>query len=184
MSENAENAAEVKHWFAMRVTFRRELTVKSKLDEAGIECFVPMQRKVKVVKGRKVSVMEPVIHNLIFVHAARKDVHQFKSQVSYLQYMTRRNETKNEPIIVPEWQMNDFIKVSTSAVDNLIYLDSNEMLIEKGTPVRIHGGSFDGVTGTFVKIKGKRSRKIVLTIQDVVSVAIDVLSYNYLEILE
>lgn len=184
MSENAVNATPIKHWFAMRVTFRREMSVKNMLDDAGIECFVPMQRKVNLVRGRKVSVMEPVIHNLIFVHTTRDDLQQFKSQVAYIQYMTRKNGTKNEPIIVPERQMCDFIKVSSSAGDNLIYIDSNERMMEKGTPIRIHGGSFDGVTGTFVKIKGKRSRKIVVTIQDVLSVAIDVLSYNYLEILE
>lgn len=29
-------------WFAMSATFRRELKARALLDDAGIECFIPM----------------------------------------------------------------------------------------------------------------------------------------------
>ncbi len=168
----------------MRVTFRRELVVKQMLDTAHIENYIPMRRESRIVKGRKLSVMVPVIHNLIFVRASKDVLQAFKSKVPFLQYMTMRNGAKNEPMVVPDYQMNDFIKVSQSDDSNLIYFDSSEVNIAAGTPVRIHGGAFDGITGTFVKVKGKRSKKIVVTVQNVLAVAIDALNYDYMEILK
>ena len=34
-----------KKWFAIRVTYNRELKVKVELEAKGIECFVPMSYK-------------------------------------------------------------------------------------------------------------------------------------------
>lgn len=172
-----------KQWFAMRVTFKRELAVKQMLDVAHIENYIPMRRETRLVRGRKLAIMAPVIHNLIFVHAEKDELQMFKSKVPYLQYMTVRHDGKNEPMVVPDWQMNDFIKVSSSDDDKLIYFDSKEVNMSAGTPVRIHGGAFDGLTGTFVKVKGKRSKKIVVAVQNVLAVAIDAFNYDYMEIL-
>ena len=41
-------------WFAMRVTYRREMKAKRLLDEAGIENFVPLRFAVRYRYGRKV----------------------------------------------------------------------------------------------------------------------------------
>ncbi len=171
-------------WFAMRVTFKRELTVKQMLDTQHVENFIPMRREQRLVKGRRVLVMTPVIHNLIFVRAAKKWLQQFKGTVPYLQYMTNVEGGKRIPIVVPDWQMNNFMRVSMSDDSNLIYFDSVDDGIAAGTPVRIHGGPFDGLTGTFVKIKGKRNKKVVVTVQNVIAVAIDALSYDYMELIK
>lgn len=173
-----------RRWFAMRVTFRRELTVKQMLDAEHIENFIPMRREMRLVKGRKMNVIAPVVHNLIFIFSERQALQEFKAKVPYLQYMTTRCDGKNTPIVVPTSQMNDFIKVSSSDDRNLIYFDTSEERIAAGTPVRIHGGAFDGLTGVFVKVKGKRSKKVVVEIQNVLAVAIDTLNYDYMEILK
>ena len=52
-------------------------------------------------------------------------------------------------------------------------LGSYEINIEKGTKVRIHGGSFDGTEGVFVKIKGKRNRRVVVLIEGLAAIAIN-----------
>ena len=172
-----------KQWFAMRVTFRRELGVKQMLDVEHIENFIPMRQEMRLVRGRKVKVMVPVIHNLIFVHAEKELLQSFKSKVPHLQYMTVRTAGKNQPIIVPESQMKDFITVSSSDDSNLVYFDAAECSIPAGTKVRICGGAFDGVTGNFVKVKGKRNKKVVLAIQNVMAVAIDAFSYDSIEVI-
>lgn len=184
VQENSANSDEAKLWFAMRVTFRRELNVKQMLDDVGIENFIPMRREVKIVKGRRMQVLVPVIHNLIFVYAEKKRLQEFKAGVPYLQYMTNVEAGKRVPIIVPEYQMNNFIKVSSSEDSNLIYFDSVGEDIAAGTMVRIHGGQFDEVTGTFVKIKGKRNKKVVICVKNILAVAIDAVSYDYMEIIK
>lgn len=168
----------------MRVTFRRELNVKQMLDAEHIECFIPMRRETKVVRGRKMNVMAPVIHNLLFVRAEKSELQAFKSKVPYLQYMTVKEGGKSTPIVVPDKQMEDFMAVTSSDDSNLIYFDSSETGIPAGTPVRIHGGAFDGLTGTFVKLKGRRSKKVVVAIQNVLAVAIDTFNYDFMEIIK
>jgi len=168
----------------MRVTFRRELNVKQMLDTVHIENFIPMRREVKVVKGRRMQVMVPVIHNLIFVNCEKKRLQEFKAGVPYLQYMTNVEAGKRVPIVVPDWQMDNFINVSQSDDSNLIYFDSVDEGIAAGTQVCIHGGPFDGTTGTFVKIKGKRNKKVVISVRNIIAVAIDVLSCDNIEILK
>lgn len=184
VAENRPEKVEQMCWFAMRVTFKRELGVKQMLDLERIENFIPMRREVKLVKGRRVALMTPVVHNLLFVHASRTVLQAFKAKVPHLQYMTRRIGQKNEPIIVPDWQMRDFITVSASDDKNLIYFEKVEDGMCAGSLVRIHGGSFDGVTGTFVKVKGKRSKQVVIAIQNIVAVAIDAKNYDYIEIID
>ena len=56
-------------WYAMRATYRRELDAMRLLEKEKLGCFIPMQYKISVKKGKKVRVLMPVIHNLVFVHA-------------------------------------------------------------------------------------------------------------------
>lgn len=55
-------------WYAMRATYRRELDAMRLLEKEKLGCFVPMQYKISIKKGRKVRVLVPVVHNLLFVH--------------------------------------------------------------------------------------------------------------------
>ena len=42
------------HWFAVRVTYGRELALKAFLDEEKIENFIPMRRDYVVKDGRRI----------------------------------------------------------------------------------------------------------------------------------
>lgn len=52
-------------WYAMRATYRRELDAMRLLEKEKLGCFIPMQYKISVKKGKKVRVLMPVIHNLV-----------------------------------------------------------------------------------------------------------------------
>lgn len=52
-------------WYAMRATYRRELDAMRLLEKEKLSCFIPMQYKISVKKGKKVRVLMPVIHNLV-----------------------------------------------------------------------------------------------------------------------
>ena len=83
-----ETDNEVEVWHAMRATYRRELDAVHLLEKENLGCFVPMQYKVSIRKGKKVRTLVPVIRNLVFVHARPSDVQRVKSQITYLQYIT------------------------------------------------------------------------------------------------
>ncbi len=185
MSEQLELLEDRLHWFAMRATYSRELAVKTLLDAEEIENYVPMHYRLKTARnGRKIRVLEPVMHNLIFVHCTKPLIQAFKAKVPYLQYMTCREDGKNVPIIVPDCQMNDFIAVTSLHDDSLIYMKPEELRLSKGTKVRVHGGPMDGIEGIFVKVEGKRNKRVVIEIKNVISVALMSISTNFIEVIE
>ena len=172
-------------WFAMSATYGRELKAKSYLESQGVTCFVPMRYEM-VSNGRlgKVRRLIPVVRNLLFAYTTKDRIQALKSSVGYLQYVTRSDNGKNLPIIVPENQMQQFIAVCETYNDALVYLTPDEVNLEKGTPVRIIGGTFDGVEGTFVKVNGKRNKRVVVLAQGVAAVMISEYSGGYLQVLE
>ena len=68
---------ETEVWFAMRATYRRELEAMHLLEKANLGCFIPMQYKISIRRGRKVRALVPVIRNLVFVHARPSDMQRF-----------------------------------------------------------------------------------------------------------
>ena len=77
-----ETEKETELWYAMRATYRREPDAVRLLGKENMDCFVPMQYKVTVKKGKKVRILVPVIHNLIFVHACPSALKRVKSKVT------------------------------------------------------------------------------------------------------
>ena len=127
-------------WFAMSAPYCRELEAKRLLDNRSIENFIPMCYKVSVKQNKKTRVLVPAIHNLIFVRTTRTIIKETKQQISILQYITRTDNGKNIPVIVPDMQMQQFITVSKTNSEQLIYLRPEEINLKKGTRVRILGG--------------------------------------------
>ncbi|MBR5102848.1 MAG: UpxY family transcription antiterminator [Muribaculaceae bacterium] len=171
MLERQNIESEPTQWYAMRATYRRELTVKSLLDINQIESFVPMHHVIKEGKrGRKIRVYEPVIHNLIFINTSKSKLQSIKQKLPYLQYITEKRDGESKPIIVPEKQMNDFIAVSKSDDKCLQYVSPCDLELSEGTKIKIHGGAFDGVEAIFVRMKGHRKKSIVISIDNVIAI--------------
>lgn len=171
-------------WFAMSAPYRRELKAKEFLDRKGVECFVPMKETlVERPGGTKSRRMVPAIHNMIFVHTTKERIKELKQGVNFLQYHTRPVAGRNTPIIVPDRQMLQFIAVTTAANKDITYLSPEELDIAKGTKVRVHGGVFDGTEGYFVKLQGKRSRRVVMLIEGITAVALTEISTDFIEVI-
>ena len=79
--------------------------------------------------------------------------------------------------------MQQFITVSKTNSEQLIYLRPEEINLKKGTRVRILGGTFDGVEGIFVKIKGIRSRRVVVVIPGITAVVTAEIQPDLIEVI-
>lgn len=53
-------------WYAVRVTYSRELALKEYLDGECIENFIPMHYEYIVKNERRVRKLVPAVHNLVF----------------------------------------------------------------------------------------------------------------------
>lgn len=177
-----ETDKETESWFAMRATYRREPDAMRLLEKEKLGCFIPMQYKISIKKGKKVRVLVPVIHNLIFVHAYPSELKRVKALVTYLQYIT--DTRSGQKIIVPDNQMQRFIAVSGTYNDHLLYFQPDELNLSKGTKVRVIGGEFEGQEGVFLKVKGARDRRVVVAIQGVIAVAMATIHPDLIEVIK
>ena len=159
---------EKKVWYAIRVTYNRELKVKAELDARGITNFVPMQYRREERKGVMVNRLVPSVHNLIFINITPSGMREYRETTAMpIRYIMDREHHK--PITVPNHEMENFIRVAGTYKEDLIYLNPEPGDFSEGERVRIIGGEFEGAEGIFVRIK--RDRRVLINIQGVVAVA-------------
>ncbi len=161
-------------WYVMRA-YKCENKAEEVLGAPdGLEFFIPKQYAVRVYHGVKSKRLVPVIPSLVFVHASKEQILAFKKQHNFLQFVMWAKGMEQKCLIVPDTQMEDFIKVVSLHEGSTMFFTPEEINIEKGTHVRIHGGNLDGVTGVFMQVKGKRNRRLVVMLEGVMAVAAEV----------
>lgn len=157
-------------WYALRITYSRELALKEYLDANGIENFIPMHYEYSVRNERRVRKLVPVIHNLVFVHSSRNRIDQIKDTMNMtlpIRYIMDK-ETR-QPIIIPDSQMRSFMAIAGNYDQQLVYLEPSTVSFRKGDRVRVIGGAFAGIEGEFLRIKN--DWRVVVSIEGVVAVA-------------
>lgn len=159
----------------MRVTYQREMKMKSLLDELGIENFVPMQYEVTGQGGNSRYKLVPAIHNLIFVRSTQEKISLLKMTrqgLEPLRYMMKVSDDGRGQVImrVPDRQMENFIRVASAGTDKVRFLEYGDFLAQPGRRVRVTDGFFAGVEGVIKRIKN--NKHVVVQIDGVAAVAI------------
>ena len=113
----------------------------------------------------------PVIRDLLFVRTTRDRIATLKKNMPYLHYIMRDRGVSREPVMVPERQMQQFIAVSGSLDEQLVWFSPGQLDMKRGDAVRITGGPFAGLEGILMRVPGKRSRCVVVAVQGVIAVA-------------
>ncbi|MDE6106834.1 MAG: UpxY family transcription antiterminator [Bacteroidales bacterium] len=169
--ETSEN----NRWFVLRA-YKNEKKAEDVLGgEDGLPYFIPKQYAVRVYHGKKTRRLVPVIPGLVFVQAGQKAICDFKKRHNFLQFVMRtRNAADKDYLIVPDKQMADFMRVAGQYETEVAYYAPEELHLEKGARVRILGGPFDGVEGTFMKVEGARARRLVVQIPNTLAAVVSV----------
>lgn len=163
-------------WYAMRTTYKRELKIKQNLDEKGVECFVPV-KKGDINGVQKVN---PIMQNIIFIRSSRNAIDELKSGeglLSSLRYTI--NMDTGDVFIVPDVQMNNFILISSTLNDNLIYIPTSEIAHKTGDRYMIIGGDYKDAVGEIIRVKG--DRRFVVRIDGFIAVATAFVHPKYLQ---
>ena len=165
------------NWFAIRVSYSRELALKAILSP-------PVWRYEYVIKsGKRVRRLLPAIHNLVFVHSTRKRIDALKDELeSSMPIRFIMNREFCRPVVIPDAQMRSFILVAGSHEEAILYVEPAELHLAKGQKVRITGGVFEGVIGEFVRIR--HDRRVVVNIEGVMAVATTFISPSLVEPVE
>ncbi len=161
LNEEAENREE---WFALRVTYSRELKVKAQLDAIGIESYVPMHFETRTRNGQPRKVWAPLIHNLLFVRASALRLRSLKSTTDLpIRYIMDR--ASGSPAVIPERQMRDFMAVVATCDAHVEIVPPQSIELSRGDRVRVTGGPFAGIEGRYIRHKGHS--KVAVAVRDI-----------------
>lgn len=166
-------------WFAANTRLCQELKIKNKLDELGVENFLPMKEQIRVLGGKKRKVLRPLVPRLLFLHCRKEALFKLLNEhflpLSYL----RDLETK-QVLVIPDRQMRDFIFFVDFARDSIQVLNDK---LKPGDRVRVVKGELAGLEGELIRIKGHK--RVVIRLQGLFSVAAGTyLPKHYLEPLD
>lgn len=169
---------EQKVWYAIRVTFNREMKVKEDLDLRGIESFIPMKYVMGTRRGRRVKKLVPTIHNLIFFRIEPSVMREYKATTKLpIRYIM--NPATKKPVVVPDKEMQNFIAVAGTYDEQLVYVTPKPGQFTRGDRVRILGGPFEGAEGILKRVKG--DSRVIVTVQGLVAVATTAIHPSLLE---
>ena len=174
-------------WYALRVSYSRELKVRDRLNELGVKTFVPMMwRRCPVKPGMTIGNpsrrLVPAVGNLCFAYSTKAELEDFirgYGETSPVHFYWDR--TANKPLTVPEKAMNDFIAVSSTLDEDLIYITEITSKLREGQTVKVKEGPFKGVEGKVVRIR--KSRRILVELPGMLAVATTYIQPEYLEII-
>lgn len=182
----------VKMWYAMSAPYGREQMAVELLDkESDVATYVPMERYELMVgrmkKERKIC-ERPVVRNLLFVQATEQKMRTLKAKYnSIIQFKMRRKGNGSEPIIVPDKDMEAFIAISTydKPATDLKYFNPDEigqLGLRPDAKVRIVDGIFEGKEGYYQRIKGSRSKRFVVKIDNFLACAAVLTECKYIKL--
>ena len=168
------------HWFPLRLRHANLALLektKAMLDiETSVEAtYVPMS--FKKVSDTKMD-FSPKVINLLFIRTslrslktikANKMLYESLSFIMHPVYDEKYNRS-TEVLYIPDRKMNDFIRVTSEANDQIVFLDNLDYACRPSQNVQITDGPFAGVCGRIKRIKGNVC--IVIPLEETAAVAI------------
>ena len=178
-----EGIGDARQWFVMRDLKRtnaKEPAYKM-LREQEVEVFTPMIWKVLTRQGKRVRVEVPFMADLLFVHETRDALDPIVEKTPTFQYRWLRG-TQREPMTVSDAQMSRFIHAVSLSDSPKYYLPEEITPAMLGHKVHIIGGALDGYEGTLLKVRGSKSRKLLVELPGLLTAAVEI-SPDYIQVI-
>ena len=146
-----------RQWYAVYTRSRFEKKVFSELQKKDIECYLPLQKRLKQWSDRKKWVEEPLFRSYVFVKIAESEYFEVLKIDGVIRYVTF--ERKAVPI--RESQITILKQILSTGID----LEVVEEHLQPGQAVEVIAGSLKGLKGYLVKYKGKQ--KVIVDIETI-----------------
>jgi transcription antitermination factor NusG len=135
-------------WYAVYTSPRAEKKVNTRLTEAGIETYLPIQRTYRQWSDRKKLVEKPLISSYLFVKVVPLDFQKVFRTSGVVKFIS----FEGKPVPIPENQINNLRLLVNS--DAKIQVTTEQF--EKGDLVSVVAGSCIGLKGELIKCHGKK----------------------------
>ena len=166
------------HWYVAYTRVNQEFLIKKKLDELGIENFLPREEQVRDTPLGRKMIQVLLIHGMIFIHADKRTsfslINEYSLNIVYLKDVEGRHS-----LIVPDKQMEDFMFLLDFSPDGIEVLNKD---LKRGDQVRVIKGPLQGLTGELVRLRGHK--RVVIRLDGVASIATSYIPGSFLEKIE
>ena len=135
------------YWYAVYTSSRAEKKVRERLEQAGIENYLPLKTEVRIWSSRKKKILAPLIPGYIFVHISpgqMLDVLNTNGVISFL-------KEHSKAVSIPEIQIRQLRLMVESATD----IEFTTANINVGDKVRINRGELTDLYGELIEVRGK-----------------------------
>ena len=139
------------NWYAVQTRARSEKVISERLQEQGLNTFLPLVTEVRRWSDRKKKVELPLFSCYVFVKMVISN-NQERMSVYHTNGVFGIVSMRGEAIPIPEEQIDALRTVVTRQVSW-----SAHPFLKVGQRVRIRGGSMDGVEGVLLSANGERT---------------------------
>ncbi len=146
-----------KKWYAVFTKPKSEKKVLGRLEEEGIETFLPLVKTVRQWSDRKKMVEIPLISSYVFVHHAEADLNHLlpiQGIVSILKHL-------GKPAQIKDVEIENLRILCNSDEKNISQTDAIDL--KKGDVVEVTKGSFMGLIA--VCLKTNKGHRVVVKIE-------------------
>ena len=157
------------HWYALRVTYGREKKAYDYMVEKYVEAFYPTIKTVKEVNGKQQTIEESRFPNMFFARGTEEDIKSFvydNVNLPYLRFYYRHirkgNTIVNEPVIVPDYQMEGLKIICASGAQDVLVVPDTVQKFQKGQSVRVTDGAFVGLEGKVAHYHGQQRVAVII----------------------
>lgn len=163
-------------WYVLRDLKRPNALQRAweMLQEKKMTVFTPKKWVLVSVKGRRTKKEVALIPDLLFVHESRTVLDPIIEYTETLQYRFRKYGAQNEPLVVPDADMERFIR-AVSASENPVYYLPEEITPQMfGKMIRIVGGPLDGYEGRLLKMRGSKVKRLLVELDGFLVAGVEV----------
>ena len=170
------------HWYVMNSYTKVDSCVDAVLNSChGLRSYMPKRYAVRNYYGRVKRVLIPLIPQTFFLRGTYEAVEAFQKNISFIGFATTQIDGRRTSMKVPDGQMESFMRVADHYEEDLTYYQPSEIQLHKGEYVKVVGGSYDGVTGMMLRLKGKRGKRLVACIPQIMAIATTLIEPEYIQ---
>ena len=162
-SQITESTRGEKHWYALRTTYGREKKAYEYLISKNVEAFYPTFTSIKLIGGKRKTITSSRLPNIFFAYGTEEEIKSYvydNVNLPYLRFYYRHIHEGvriiQEPLIVPNEQIENLKIVCASESNDLIIVPTGNPKFLSGQKVRVVEGCFKGVIGHVARFCGQQ----------------------------
>ena len=167
MEETPAHKKPERAWYAVYTNSRAEKRVSDRINEMGIETFLPLQKTLRQWSDRKKLIEKPLISSYVFVRAIPKEFFSIRTTDGVVKFIM----IQGKPVPIPEAQITNLRILCGS--DAEVTLSSD--VYAKGDKVEVIVGSLTGLRGELIRV-GRKHKVVIRIIQPGMNLTVDIKS--------